>query len=69
MDLKEWKKRIAERNDITSYFIHLTKPYGNGIVKMNTHEVLIKILKEKILIGSITQSGFVVGDRKAVCFQ
>lgn len=69
MDLKEWKKRIAERNDITSYLIHLTKPYDNGIVKMNTHEVLIKILKEKNLIGSTTQSGFVVGDRKAVCFQ
>ncbi|RII33461.1 DUF2971 domain-containing protein [Clostridium chromiireducens] len=60
MDLKEWEKRIAERNDITTHLIHLTKPYENGE---------IKILKEKKLIGSSTESGFVVGDKKAVCFQ
>lgn len=69
MDLKEWKKRIAERSDITSHLIHLTKPYDNGKIKMKTHEVLIKILKEKKLKGSTTQSGFIVGSKNAVCFQ
>ncbi|QNU65454.1 DUF2971 domain-containing protein [Ruminiclostridium herbifermentans] len=30
---------------------------------------LIKILKEKVILGSTTQTGYVIGDKSAVCFQ
>ena len=32
-------------------------------------DILIKILKEKTIIGSTTESGFICGDTPAVCFQ
>tara|TARA_Y100001933_G_scaffold196516_1_gene197057 strand:- start:36 stop:668 length:633 start_codon:yes stop_codon:yes gene_type:complete len=69
MNKKEWKKRISSRTDFTSGLVHLTK--GNEIegVKHSSLDVLMKILKEKTLIGSTTESGFIIGDRRAVCFQ
>lgn len=69
MKLEEWKKKIAERNDITRYLIHLTKGKEIENEKFNVFEILIKILKDKKLIGSTTESGFIVGDKRAVCFQ
>lgn len=69
MNLKEWKRKIAERNDMTSYLIHLTKQVESSETKLNVRQVLIKILKEKRLFGSTTESGFIVGDRSAVCLQ
>ena len=30
MNKDEWKKRIAERNDMTTYLAHLTKPLDPG---------------------------------------
>lgn len=69
MKLEEWKKKIAERNDITGYLIHLTKGKEIENEKFNVFEILIKILKDKKLIGSTTESGFIVGDKRAVCFQ
>jgi len=62
---KDWKRRIAERSDMTSSLVHLTRESST----LGTYETLIKILKEKRLIGSTTQSGFIVGDTPAVCFQ
>ncbi|HCM1082078.1 TPA: hypothetical protein ACGU2T_004501 [Vibrio vulnificus] len=60
-----WKARIAQRSDITCGLIHLTRDNGsNGIL-----QVLLKILKEQKLIGSTTESGFIVGNTPAVCFQ
>lgn len=67
MNLKEWKRKIAERNDMTSYLIHLTKNSSEN--SMSTVQVLVKILSERKLTGSTTESGFVVGDIKAVCLQ
>lgn len=65
MNRDELKKRIATRNDMTMSLVHLTKPTETeGLA-----EVLIKILKEKKLRGSTTKSGFIVGNRTAVCFQ
>lgn len=62
---KEWKKRMRSRSDVTSYLTHLTKPTEDKKVL----DVLIKILYDKKLYGSTTESGFIVGDKNAVCFQ
>ena len=70
MKLEEWKKRIAGRNDVTTYVSHLTKPGldDNGN-KVKGSDVLLKIIEEQKLIGSTTISGFISGDNSAVCFQ
>ncbi|SPT99196.1 Uncharacterised protein [Lysinibacillus capsici] len=60
----KWLKRHRNRNDISAYLTHLTKPQGD----LNSVEVLIKILKERKLLGS-GRSGFIKGSEKAVCFQ
>lgn len=65
MDNDKWLDRIYKRTDITSKLTHLTK--GSG--ELDCIDILIKILKEKKLKGSTTKSGFIVGDRNAVCFQ
>ena len=65
-DEKEWRKRYAERSDIGTQIVHLTRDQdGVG----DSIDVLLKILKEKKLSGSTTKSGFIVGNRRAVCFQ
>ncbi len=40
---EDWKKRIAERNDMSTSLIHLTK--GNSL--LSTIDVLYNILKDK----------------------
>lgn len=65
MNKNEWKKRIAERNDMTTYLAHLTKPLDDEI---EVYEVLLKILKDRKLEGS-GEKGFIVGNTKAVCLQ
>lgn len=61
----DWKRRIAERNDMSTSLIHLTreKPTQTQI------DVLYTILRDKKINGSTTSSGFIVGSEKAVCFQ
>lgn len=66
---KQWTRRIAERTDMSSYVVHLTRAEENGTGEKTAMGVLLKILAEQKLIGSSTQSGFIVGDRTAVCFQ
>lgn len=69
MKRKEWKQRIARRSDMTCNLVHLTK---DGIVdgkEVEAIDILIKILKEKKIVGSTTESGFIVGSKRAVCFQ
>lgn len=68
MKIKDWKARIAERNDITRNLIHLTKPKQDNGNKIDAYDVLLKILRERKLIGSTTE-GYIIGDRKAVCLQ
>lgn len=69
MKIKDWKKRIAERSDITGNLVHLTKPFISEDIKIDSLDVLIKILSDKCIQGSTTESGFICGKRKAVCFQ
>lgn len=66
---EHWEKRIAARSDLSTGLVHLTK---NNIIdgeEYNGIEILIKILREKTLIGSHPSSGFICGDQSAVCFQ
>lgn len=69
MNSKDWKKRIAERSDITVNLVHLTKPCSAEVIELSAPEVLMKILKDRCIQGSTTESGFICGKRKAVCFQ
>jgi len=65
MKKKAWGKRLAERSDLSVSLIHLTKDN----TELSALDVLIKILKEKKLIGSRTETGFICGNSPAVCFQ
>lgn len=60
-----WKSRIAQRSDVTTGLVHLTRDSAN----LKALDVLLKILKERRLIGSAPEAGFIVGKRRAVCFQ
>lgn len=68
---EKWAARIQHRQDISGYVYHLTKAEvdGNGNLKLSTLERLLKIIKERKINGSTTESGFITGNRKAVCFQ
>lgn len=60
---------MAERSDLSTMAIHLTR---EGIVDgapMNDVGILLKILLEQRILGSTTETGFIVGDQPAVCFQ
>lgn len=65
MDTKEWRNRYKNRNDISSRLTHLTK----GDTPDEAFKTLLKILKKKKLIGSTTETGFIIGNRPAVCLQ
>jgi hypothetical protein len=64
-----WMKRIANRNDLTSQLIHFTLGRNIDSKFVDGVDVLLKILREKKIEGSDTQKGFIVGNKKAVCFQ
>ncbi|WP_419891587.1 DUF2971 domain-containing protein [Paenibacillus xylanexedens] len=68
---EEWNKRVKSRSDLSGYLYHLTKAEvdKNGKITLNVIDRLMKIINERRLIGSSTESGFITGDRKAVCFQ
>ncbi|WP_143521829.1 DUF2971 domain-containing protein [Pseudomonas sp. 2995-3] len=61
----KWIQRSASRSDITGQVTHLTKRTKDA----RAVEILIKILRARVLMGSTTTSGFIVGDTPAVCFQ
>lgn len=60
-----WEKRIAERSDMSTSLIHLTRESST----LTMIDILYSILKDKKIKGSTTSSGFIVGNEKAVCFQ
>lgn len=68
---ENWRKRIQYRTDLSGYVYHLTKGETNNGSDGISHPLdrLIKIITERILIGSSTKSGFITGNRKAICFQ
>lgn len=51
---------------MSMYLTHLTRPPGDGRTSI---EIILKILSEQTIIGSSTDSGFIVGSNRAVCFQ
>lgn len=65
MNYGEWQERYKSRNDITSRLTHLTK----GDTLEQAFENLLQILNDKKLIGSVTETGFIIGRTPAVCFQ
>lgn len=60
-----WIKRVQRRHDITTRLTHLTRANGDECA----FYVLNKILKEKCIYGSTTDTGYIVGPDSAVCFQ
>jgi len=64
-NLGEWRDRIAQRSDMSTSIVHLTRENEKDSVS----DVLCKILKDKKIIGSSTTSGFICGNDVAVCFQ
>lgn len=65
MEFNEWRNRYKNRNDISSRLTHLTKA---GTID-GAFQTLIKILEDKVVIGSTTETGFIIGDTPAVCLQ
>lgn len=65
MEFIDWRNRYKNRNDISSRLTHLTK--GNTVEE--AFSTLLKILEEKTIIGSTTESGFIIGSIPAVCLQ
>ena len=64
MDGTLWRERITNRTDLVARLTHLTR----SDTDQKAFEKLWKIITEKKLIGS-GNSGYVVGNRRAVCFQ
>ena len=64
LDHTIWRKRLNNRNDMAARITHLTR--GNDAD--DAFENLWKILVDKKLNGS-GNSGFINGERKAVCLQ
>ncbi|PFC37690.1 DUF2971 domain-containing protein [Bacillus cereus] len=70
-DSEKWAKRILYRTDLSCSVYHLTKDEidSNGNIVCSALDRLLKIIRERKINGSSTESGFIIGDRKAVCFQ
>ena len=64
MNADFWRDRISSRSDLAARITHLTR----GDTDDDAFETLWKILQEKTLKASGNE-GFIVGDKKAVCFQ
>ena len=64
----DWKDRIRSRIDLCTQVTHLTKGATIDGIKYSPLKILIKILNERTIIGSDTAEGFIVGNRRAVCF-
>lgn len=64
VEVGNWKKRIAQRADMATRITHLTR----GCDSESAFENLWKILIDKIIYGS-GNSGFINGNRRAVCLQ
>lgn len=64
-----WKKRIAQRADISSQLVHLTRSAEIDGSKKGPVDILMQILLDGEIRASTTKSGFIVGDIPATCFQ
>nr|WP_320116504.1 hypothetical protein [uncultured Desulfuromonas sp.] len=68
-NLKTWLRRLASRSDLSSRAVHLTRGAIVDGEKVSALDILKKILTDKNIHGSSTNSGFICGTKKAVCFQ
>lgn len=64
MNADFWRDRISNRSDLVARITHLTR----GNTDDEAFERLWNILLEKTIKGSGNE-GFIVGDKRAVCFQ
>ncbi|MCD9548591.1 DUF2971 domain-containing protein [Photobacterium carnosum] len=60
---------MSDRQDLSSSLVHLTRAATIDGERLSSVDVLLKILRERVIVGSTTDSGFIRGDRSAVCFQ
>ena len=65
MEFNTWRHHIERRTDFATRVTHLTRSKDGR----NAFQNLMKILADKRIEGSTTSSGYIVGNRKAVCFQ
>lgn len=65
MKYDAWIEHINKRSDCTEYLSHLTRRTSDK----SALDVLIAILNERTIRGSTTDSGFIIGKNRAVCFQ
>lgn len=65
---KTWKRRIAERTDLSTQVVHLTREQTTGAEKGAT-EVLFDIMDQQRIVASPVHQAFIVGKIPAVCFQ
>lgn len=65
MESNDWIERYKNRNDISLRLTHLTK----GDTTEEAFRTLLKILEDKKIVGSTTETGFIVGSKPAVCLQ
>lgn len=66
---KQWELRIAGRSDLSSQLTHLTRCVQKGDRTVAATKILLKILKERKVRPSTTDSGFICGSIPATCFQ
>lgn len=64
MNREFWRNRISKRPDLVARLTHLTR----GRTDDEAFDILWKILLDKKLIAT-GNTAFIVGDKKAVCFQ
>jgi len=68
-DYRKWKSMMSDRQDLSSSLVHLTRSAEIDGKNLSAVDVLLKILREKKIVGSTTEKGFIRGDKSAVCFQ
>lgn len=65
----KWVERHRYRSDLSARLTHLTASLLIEDQSFTAIDVLIKILQEETILGSTTETGFIVGQTPAVCFQ
>lgn len=66
MNREKWVKRIANRSDMTAGLIHLTKRNTINNKEYSSLDILMKILDEKVLIGSTSETGYINGNIRII---
>jgi hypothetical protein len=67
-DKKTWRRRIAERTDLSTQIVHLTREKTIG-EKTTPVAVLFDIVDQQRVRASSVTEGFIVGAIPAACFQ